>query len=171
MKIIKEKIKPIASGADFDATGKYRFKLWRIWDKSKPTITFIMLNPSTANAQTDDPTIRRCINFARSWGYGGIEVVNLFALVSSESEKLLTTSNSIGTDNDLVILKAASQAAKIIIAWGAFKEAKVRGKDVLGLLYKYDIYCLGKTKEGHPKHPLYLRKDLEPIIFTKKQIS
>ena len=158
----------IDSGADFDQTGKYRYKLWRIWNKDEPTILFIMLNPSTANAETDDPTIRRCLNFAKSWGYGGIEVVNLFALVSSDPEKLLTTPNSIGENNGQVILQASGRSKKIIVAWGAFREAIARGKEVIRLLDKFDIYCLGRTKSGHPKHPLYLRSDVNPVIYQWK---
>ena len=67
------------SGACFDSTGAYRYRLWREWDVSKPSVTFVMLNPSTAGAKDDDPTIRRCLSFARSWGFGRLEVVNLCA--------------------------------------------------------------------------------------------
>lgn len=157
------------SGANFDETKNYRFSLWRIWDNKELKILFLMLNPSTANDETDDPTIRRCVNFAKSWGYGGIVVVNLFSLVSSDPAKLLTVTDSIGVDNDSVILKAAGNAEKIVVAWGAFREARARGEDVLRMLYEngYEVYCLGKTKDGHPKHPLYLRSNLKPMIYRE----
>ena len=108
---------------------------------------FIMLNPSTANGETNDPTIRRCVNFAKAWGYGGLEVVNLFSLVSSDPKKLLTVKNSIGEDNDFFIRKCAKGAGKIIAAWGAFSEARRRAEEVLNTLSEIgcEVHCLGMS--------------------------
>ena len=88
------------TGADFDPTGVYRYSLWREWDARAPAVAFVMLNPSTADAGKDDPTIRRCASFARSWGYGSLEVVNLFAYRASEPKRLRQTPDPIGPAND-----------------------------------------------------------------------
>lgn len=157
------------AGAMFDDTGKYRYLLWRTWDEGKrnPAV-FIMLNPSTANAEDDDPTIRRCIGFAKDWGYTGLKVVNLFGLVSSDPKKLATETDPIGPENDYVILSRVPHAGIIIAAWGAFKEAKTRSIQVLNAVQSVSrspIYCLGMSKDGSPKHPLYIRADTKPVLF------
>ncbi len=154
------------SGALFDETGKYRYSLWRLWDTSKSIVAFCMLNPSTANAETDDPTIRRCIGFAKTWGYGGLVVVNLFALVSSDPKVLLKDPDATGGDkNDKMIYNAAFKADKIIAAWGAFPEARERAASVINMLMSLNVYCLGITNDGCPKHPLYIKGDTRPILF------
>ncbi len=99
------------TGADFDGTGAYRYSLWREWDSRRPIVAFVMLNPSTADAAKDDPTIRRCASFARSWGYGSLEVVNLFAYRASEPKRLRQTPDPIGPANDDYLVDAADRVA------------------------------------------------------------
>ncbi|MDJ0713917.1 MAG: DUF1643 domain-containing protein [Prochloraceae cyanobacterium] len=105
-------------GALIDPTGLYRYSLWREWDANAPKITFIMLNPSRADATVDDPTIRRCINFASSWSYGFLEVVNLFAYRTSDPKKLHLVEDPVGQDNDRYIQRAVSEAKVVVLAWG-----------------------------------------------------
>lgn len=156
----------MVKGAIIDETGKYRYQLWRIWDESRPLVVFIMLNPSTADAEEDDPTIRRCMNYARSWGYGGIKVVNLFAYRATNPKELLKVVNPTGgSDNIKHIINACKEASIIIAAWGAM------GKDLGETAYNWiiplkEVYCLGTTKYGCPKHPLYLKADLKPVKWA-----
>lgn len=157
----------MTKSAVFDETGKYRYRLLREWDDSKPKCAFLMLNPSTANAEDDDPTIRRCIGFAKEWGYGGVEVVNLFALVSSDPKKLLTDNDPVGKLNDEFIFTAICEAGIVVAAWGAFKESRQRAADVLKMLDGIGIRCLGITKDGCPKHPLYIKGNTLPILMRE----
>lgn len=150
--------------ATFDETGAYRYLLTRRWSQG-PTVLFVMLNPSTADAEIEDPTVRRCVNYAKAWGYGCLEVVNIFALRSTDPSLLYTATDPIGTDNDRFILEAAARAELIIAAWGTHGKIKGRGKEVLQLLRKHFVYCLGLTSEGFPRHPLYLRKDTEAKLL------
>lgn len=147
-------------GASFDETGHYRYALWRIWD-DRPIINFIGLNPSTADLTMDDPTIRRCIGFARTWGMGGIIMTNAFAFRSTDPEMLEFVDDPIGTGNDITLLEAAQQAERVVLAWGNYGEYRDRGKAVLNLLAPVDgkLSCFGYTKVRQPKHPLYLSKN------------
>ena len=149
--------------ADFSPCRDYRYTLWRWWDQEKPYVMFIGLNPSTADEIEDDPTIRRCINFAKSWGYGGFCMTNLFALRATDPKNMINHSVPIGQSNDMWITDIASDAGIISAAWGTNGNHLNRDKDVLELLDK--MYCLGKTKDGFPKHPLYIKADTQPVIF------
>lgn len=144
--------------AEIDPTGKYRYRLTREWDDSKPSVLWIMLNPSTADALVDDPTIRRCIGFARSWGYGGIVACNLFALRATDPRELKTHPDPVGPDNDRFLDIEYAITARAIAAWGI--HGGERAKDVLKRLHH--LQCLGITKHGHPKHPLYALATLKP---------
>lgn len=138
-------------------SGEYRYSLWRVWDTALPRAVFIMLNPSTANHIDADATLRRCIGFVRSWSsYGSIEVVNLFALRSAYPEKLSQVVDPIGPENDRYIQQAIERAGIIICAWGACTYIQGRDKEVFQLLENKEAYCLGTTKKGMPRHPLYL---------------
>lgn len=143
------------SGAIFSEDRRYRYQLWRIWDESKHKIMFIGLNPSTANESTDDPTIRRVIRFAKDWGYGGVLMGNLFALISPYPNDLFTSNDPLG-DNDKHLKVMVESAEKVVFAWGAFSQAVNREAEVSSWI---DGYCLGKNKDGSPKHPLYLKSD------------
>ncbi len=147
-------------GAVIDPTGVYRYSLWREWNPDAAPITFIMLNPSRADATNDDPTIRRCINLASSWGYGYLEVVNLFGYRTSHPQQLKQVDDPVGADNDRYLKQAASQTQTIVLAWGNEGTFKKRNQTVLQQLANFcPLYCLGITKKLQPRHPLYLRND------------
>lgn len=159
------------SGADLSKCGTYRYKLWRIWDDEKPDALFIMLNPSTADADLDNPTIRRCMSFARSWGMGGLQVVNLFALRATEPMKLYRASDPIGPQNDETILATAAQQSVregvIVCAWGQHGTLHGRGEIVRLMLRDagLKLNMLRATKSGHPGHPLYVPGATQPVPF------
>jgi len=148
----------VTGGATFSRDRRYRYRLWRRWDRARPVVAFVMLNPSTADARRDDPTIRRCIGFARRWGYGGIEVVNLFAYRSTDPRLLRRLRDPVGRDNHRHIRRALRKAALVIVGWGAWT---VRSPlEDLGR-----ARCLGLTSGGQPRHPLYLRRDVQHVPY------
>lgn len=150
--------------ATFDATGTYRYSLVRSWESSLPRICFVMLNPSTADAERDDPTIRRCMGFARAWGYGSLEVVNLYAFRATHPTVLFRATDPIGPENDVYIRETAGQAVQVVVAWGNHGARYQRASDVLPLLRS--PHCLGRTAIGQPCHPLYQRSNclLSPYV-------
>ena len=148
-------------GAIFSNCRKYRYALWRIWDKSKMAVMFIGLNPSTANENIDDPTIRRVKKFAFDWGYGGVYMVNLFAYVTTNPQEL-KNSRGVLSGNDEWIWTTASKCDKIIFAWGSFKEAKEEGEKIMKIFKGYG-YVLAINRDGSPRHPLYVKKNVELI--------
>lgn len=144
--------------------GRYRYRLTRAWGEGRP-VNFVMLNPSTADANVDDPTIRRCVGFARDWGHGGIVVTNLFAFRSTNPKMLASAADPIGAFNDLHIAAAAQEADLVVCAWGSHAYAGGRGREVLRKLRDMGAipHALRLTAVGHPSHPLYLPADLKPI--------
>jgi hypothetical protein len=145
-------------GATLDPTGRYRYHLWRSWDTDLPRAVFVGLNPSTADAERDDPTLRRCVAFARSWGCGGLDVVNLFAWRATKPADLKRAAEPIGADNDRILRELAAQAEHRIACWGvhgAWQDRGARVRAAMGPGWQ----CLGVTRDGHPRHPLYLRRD------------
>jgi hypothetical protein len=157
-----------ARGATFDPTAIYRYQLWRVWDETLPRVLFVMLNPSTADAERDDPTIRRCVAYAKAWGHGGLEVVNLFALRSTSPKLIYTHASPVGKDNDPYILESAYRAGIIVAAWGTHGEHRARDRHVGALLslHGFKLHSLKITAKGLPQHPLYLRSDLTPSPFV-----
>ncbi|MBD2471715.1 DUF1643 domain-containing protein [Nostoc sp. FACHB-145] len=146
--------------------GNYRYLLRREWDVNHPQITFIMLNPSIADDKKDDPTIRKCIKFANLWGYGSLEVVNLFAYRATKPRDMRQVSEPIGLDNNFYLLKATERAKLVILAWGIHGSFLNRDQAVLSLLSnRQPLYCLGRTKAGQPRHPLWLSSFTQPVIF------
>ena len=147
--------------AKFSPCRKYRYVLYRIWDKTKPLVMFIGLNPSKADETRDDPTIRRCINFAKSWEYGGIFVTNLFAYRTNIPKKMKIYDDPIGEENDKWIKIISKKAAIVIAAWGNegvyLNRARVIEKSISNLK------CIKINKSGEPSHPLYLKSNLKPI--------
>ncbi len=154
----------LASGALFDATGQYRYALWRCWQPDGKRLAFVMLNPSSADAEINDPTIRRCIGFAQAWGYGGLEVVNLFAFRTAHPSHLVSVADPVGATCNAAILRAVERADRTVIAWGNWGRLHGRAEAVLALI-EPPLYCLGRNQSGHPRHPLYLRRDIQPLLY------
>ena len=150
--------------AEISECGRYRYRLGRRWDESRPAVMFVMLNPSTADAIQDDRTISRCIAFARRWGYGGLLVGNLFALRSPDPKALRGSDDPIGPQNDDALLDMAENADLVIAAWGTKGTFLRRNEAVLRLL-PTPIYALKLTMDGHPSHPLYLSSDCKPFPY------
>jgi hypothetical protein len=140
--------------AIFSPCRTYRFSLSRIWNPKLASVLFVGLNPSTADEQDDDPTVRRCVGFARQWTFGGLILVNLFAYRSTDPAGLLEADDPVGSGNDKHILANAHEAECVVVAWGTKGSLLDRDQHVLALLP--GAHCLGVTKDGHPKHPLYL---------------
>lgn len=146
----------IVSQVRFSSDRRYRYYLERRWDPA-PVCCFVMLNPSTADELQDDPTVRRCLGFARAWGHGALAVVNLFALVSTNPLVLQHEPDPIGPENDRWILRAVTQSSRVVLAWGANGALLGRGAQVRELLRDHpDVYTLGTTASGQPRHPLYI---------------
>jgi hypothetical protein len=161
---------PLALGSGQVEAGVYRYLLWRAWAPGRRAL-FIMLNPSTATATEDDPTIRRCIGFARAWGFDGLEVANLFALRSTDPTALYAHADPVGPLNDTTIADAAKRAGRVVCAWGAHGKLMARGAAVLCALWDAGIVpmVLGLTAGlAQPRHPLYMRKDVEPFWLLRE---
>ncbi len=155
--------------ATIDATGQYRYSLQRIWQPAAPRIGFVMLNPSRADGTVEDPTLRRCIQFARQWGYGALEVVNLFAYRTPKPALLLQVPDPIGPDNDQYLLTLAARVERIVLAWGNGGQLYHRDRQVLPQFAQTGIACcLGLTKLGQPLHPLYLPSTIVPMPYPPR---
>ena len=139
--------------AAFSPCRRYRYALWRSWDDGLPRVMFVGLNPSTADESTDDPTLRRCMRFARDWGYGGVCTANLFALRATDPKLMLSVDEPIGPDNDTWLQRLASEAALVIAAWGNHGAHLGRSRAVRVLLPR--LHCLAVNRSGEPAHPLY----------------
>lgn len=154
--------------AEFSETGTFRYRLWRVWGKDEGNcVLWIMLNPSTADAQKNDPTVARCFKRSVDMGYDAMQVCNLFAFRSTDPKELYAMGDPIGPRNDEAIVRAMSGSAMIICGWGVHGDHMERGAYVRRLIRSHDrvAYCLGLTKEGQPRHPLYLGygEPLEPL--------
>lgn len=160
-------------GATLSACGRYRYRLWRTLPGSLLTarrrLLFVMLNPSTADAAQDDPTIRRCVGFAKSWGFDVLEVVNLFAWRATDPHALRTVTDPIGPDNDQAIAQAAAAADLIIAAWGVLPRwAADRESTVCRLTAsaRAPLRILEQTASRFPRHPLYVRGSCQPTVWS-----
>jgi hypothetical protein len=168
-------------------SGKYRYLLWREWrgthapnnwrwlgakdgagiELGEPkSCLFIMLNPSTADGNTDDPTIRRCVSFAKQWYFERLEVVNLFAYRATNPKELLALNGSddpVGTDNQHFIERAVAHAGLVVCAWGEHGTHLGQDETVRGWLWDKRLphMALGFTKSGQPRHPLYVKSTAE----------
>lgn len=152
--------------------GRYRYALHRKWDESLPTLAWCMLNPSTADASIDDPTIRRCITFAKREGCGSIAVINLFAWRATDPDQLpIVAAAKAGPLNESVV-EVNVRGRRVVVAWGAHDAAEPSAvHPMLALLQQHadEVLCLGTTKSGAPRHPLYVRSDapLTPYAWKK----
>ena len=159
----------VEAGAVLSADGVYRYSLTRWWSPAG-VVRWVMLNPSTADARDDDPTIRRCVGFARAWGYGAIEVVNLFALRATDPQQLAQHPDPVGPDNDLHLVGRDLLTVPVltVCAWGAHHFAAERAAQVLARLREDGVtpHHLGLTANGSPRHPLYLPKTATPVAFA-----
>lgn len=142
--------------------GRYRYRLTRTWAPGRPAATFIMLNPSTADADRDDATIRRCLDFAARWGCGRLVVVNLFAWRSPRPADLLTAPDPVGPDNDTHLAQAATAGGPLVAAWGAHRLAPARAQHLVRMPGMQRLTALAVTRSGQPRHPLYLPGHLTP---------
>ena len=151
--------------------GTYRYALWREWMTGEGTCLFVMLNPSTADASEDDPTIRRCIGFAQRWGYGRLAVANLFAFRATEPNALLSATDPVGPENEHWLGQLFDDASLVIAAWGASVRpvAAHRECEVIAKCRMFGVRldCLGLTKENLPRHPLYIAGATEPVPFCE----
>ena len=149
------------SDATFSPCRQYRYSLWRHWgDPVGGYAMFVGLNPSTADETMDDPTIRRCIGFAKAWGYAGLCMTNLFAFRATQPADMKAAADPIGPDNNQTLLRMAQGAGVIVAAWGVDGAHLGRGDVVRGMLP--NLHFLKLTQAGHPSHPLYLLKTLTP---------
>lgn len=150
--------------AVFSRCGRYRYVLRITWDQRRPILAFCMLNPSTADEVANDPTVERCERRARSWGYGGIVVVNLFAWRSTDPSVLADLDDPVGTDNDAAILKAAIECERFVCGWGNSGPVKPRADIILHAVRAAGVvpHALKINADGTPAHPLYLPYRLTP---------
>jgi hypothetical protein len=147
--------------AHFSPCRTYRYDLWRWWLGGEGFAMFVGLNPSTADETQDDPTIRRCVAFAQSWGYAGLCMTNLFAFRATQPKDMKAARDPVGPQNDGVLKERANRAALVVAAWGTHGGFKNREWFVRMMLPK--LHYLRLTKDGHPSHPLYLPKSLAPV--------
>lgn len=160
------------SGATLSMDRKYRYRLWRTWDPTRPLVAWIMLNPSTADHETNDPTIKKCIKFSQRWGFGGLEVVNLFPYRATNPAELkkLSYFEALGPANaERFIWDAAGRAAQTIAAWG--QHGRLHGQDyqvtLEALSRGIKLHALKLAKNDTPYHPLYLRDDTQPFLWRE----
>jgi hypothetical protein len=152
------------AGAIFDDKRRvYRYVLWRRWGSRTSRVLFVMLNPSTADEHVLDPTVRKCVKWAKQWGFGALDVCNIFAWRATDPKELYHIPDPIGPDNDRWIQTTAMMAAMVIVAWGKHGALKRRGEEVAQMLAKHNPYCLGVNADGSPEHPLYIAKATQPI--------
>lgn len=164
---------PMHRSASFSTCKVYRYTLERVWDIDLPRLLWILLNPSTADAVTDDPTNRRGVGFSKLWGYGSCIFANLNAFRATDPKAMKAAADPVGPLNDSFILREARLADRIVLAWGASGGHRGRDREVLELLAGESemhgpapkLWCLGKTKAGYPKHPLYLKADTKLELF------
>lgn len=150
----------------FSLDRKYRYTLWREWGYGPKGLyaMFIGLNPSTADETHDDPTVRRCIRFAKDWGYGAMVMTNIFAYRATHPEDVRVQKDPVGMDNDKWLVKCASEASIKVACWGTHGRHLDRGTEVRRLIAP--LSCLGLTKGGSPRHPLYILASTKPVPFV-----
>jgi hypothetical protein len=168
MKKTETGLKFIVGDAVFDKTGKYRYSLLRTWNAELSKATFVMLNPSKADATLNDPTISRCITFADKMGCGALEVVNLFAYRTAYPRELRACRRPVGKLNDQYIARAVEKASLVVVAWGNWGRLHGRDREVLQMIASENpLFCFGITGQGQPRHPLFLSYNNELIELPR----
>ncbi len=158
-----------SAGAVFSDCELYRYRLWRVWDNSKPKACFVMLNPSIADENQLDPTVTRCKKRAQALGYGGFEVANIFAYRSTDQSVLKKLSDPQGPDNEQAIIDAVKGCAIAICAWGitgSLKDTGPRTRERINSFHPGKLHYLKLNSDGSPTHPLYLKYTLQPTLWS-----
>lgn len=152
---------------------RYRYTLYRRWSPHQPMVVWVMLNPSKADATKDDATVRTCIRLSLAWSFGGLVVVNLFALRSTDPGMLAADHEPVGPENDLMIERECTGDRVIVAAWGAHPFARARAKTVCDALIarRRCLFCIGLTQEGFPRHPLYSPKTTMPKLWRTPEVA
>ena len=153
--------------ARFSPCRTWRYTLHRVWGEGQGLLMVIGLNPSTADEVKNDPTVTRCINYARAWGFRGLIMMNAFAFRTTFPRVLKNAPDPVGPDNDFWLRRMAYQAQLILAAWGNHGLWLDRQDRVLSLMDR-EVHCLGVTKTGAPRHPLYLKADARPQLFRER---
>jgi hypothetical protein len=177
--------------AEISADGRYRYTLEREWMTGEGTCLFVMLNPSTADATEDDPTIRRCVKFAQRWGYQRLAVGNLYAFRATDPDDLWKPDGPVGeypccaggdrhNRNDHHIEELAAEADRVVVAWGAnpgpIEWRRARVLEILAQSHGAPVLCLGTTANGSPTHPLARGRhrvpdDVEPQPYDLSSLA
>lgn len=152
--------------AIFSPDRRYRYTLWREWIGGEGYAQFICLNPSTADEVQDDPTVRRCINYAKRWGFGAFCMTNLFAYRATDPDVMKAQADPVGPENDESIARVAREAKLIVAAWGAHGAWRNRAAEVAAAIP--GLHYLRMTAGGHPGHPLYLPAKLDPVPYASR---
>lgn len=155
-----------ARTATFDRQRIYRYELWRRWSPGDRYVQFICLNPSTADETTDDPTTRKCVKFAKTWGFDAMCITNLFAFRATSPQVMMLSPDPVGFGNDRHLLRIAANASLIVCAWSRDGGFNNRAAQVCSLLNNYDLYCLRIT-QVQPWHPLYLPDSTRPKLWRE----
>jgi len=156
--------------------GAYRYRLDRVWDEG-PLVVWAMLNPSTADGETDDPTLRRVLAFSHGWGFGGLVVVNLFAYRASKPTTLRYVDDPVGPGNVEAVSTAVGVSELVVCAWGAGVDLPAlrdrKGTDIAAIAGGWGVpmACLGRTEKGRPVHPLYVAAGAKPIPYGPGRIG
>ena len=165
---MKDFISNEESGALFSDDRQHRYRLWRIWDKTKPIVMFVGLNPSTANEVDNDPTIRCVRNICKQWGYGGFYMMNLYSVIASNPKYLESTKDPV-RDNDHHLEMVSRICKDVVFAWGNFKQSVGRSA-VLETMFYNKAFCIMQHEKGYPVHPLWAGMWAPPsikITFTE----
>lgn len=152
-------------GADLSVCRKYRYLLWRHWRRGDPCdcVMFVGLNPSTADETNDDPTLRRCIGFAKAWGYAGLFMLNAYAFRATDPKDMLKAEDPVGPKNDDILREFGQQCGLVVACWGS-NILPGRAQELRRIIGR-QIHCLGVNADGSPKHPLYLKSDTLPGLW------
>ena len=158
-------------GTQFSADRVYRYTLERDskYSGGLGTVLFICLNPSTADETVNDPTVRRCLGYTERWGYDRLLVGNAFAYRATDPKVMRAAADPVGSDNDVWLLAMVGEAQRVVCAWGANCAHQHRENRLIELLSGFDhLYALGLTAAGFPRHPLYMRANVEPVPFLRE---